>query len=330
MISTTNLGVIIQGPIYSRGRTMKDLNPRNYDASKNINQIFERIKSTGATPILVTWKNEETANLSPNVVQSMIKIQMPKTSLIFRIRNNISKNNKYKQFYSVLAGVEELSSCNMQYVLKIRTDQDFPVEDIITYITELEESSIQERIFTPLLNLDKPNMFYDFYYFSSTATMRKFHQNMMNSKEICSNVHYDTFYRWGMRKSNVGLRNIFQIYPKYPKFTKSQLQLMYEIWKDSFHVLPRKCWRQLVWRGEAFDETSIKPKFVFSEDLLPIRTKEILEMPSVSRLRIELTPIISLFVTSSLEDRIRRIRLLNNRVRNKLNSILNDLMKKGK
>jgi hypothetical protein len=330
LISTDNLGVVIQGPIISRGRTMKDLTPRNYDSSNNINQIFERIKSTGATPILVTWKNEELLHLSPDVARNTILIEMPDTSRIFSIRNNIKRNNKYKQFYSVLAGVEELSSHNMKYVLKIRTDQDFPVEELISHISELEESSVQERIFTPLLNLDKPNMFYDFYYFSSTITMRKFHQTMLNSKEICSNVHYDTFYRWGMRKTKIRLKNVLHIYPKYPKFTKSQLLLMYDIWKDSFHVFPRKCWRQLVWRGEPFDQTSVKPKFIFSEDLLSERTKEILEMPTIGRMRIELTPVVSFFLTSALEDRIRKIRLLLSRVRNKFRSILNDLINKGK
>lgn len=321
MISTAKLGVIIQGPVNSRGRTMKNLNPRNFDASSNINQIFERIKSTGATPILVTWKNEETQLLSPEVVRNMIKIQMPEVSRIFRIRNNIKKNNKYKQFYSVLAGVEELSSRNMQFALKIRTDQDFPVEELISHITELEENCIQERVFTPLLNLDKPNMFYDFYYFSSTITMRKFHRTMITSKEICSNVHYDTFYRWGMRNSRIKISDFLRIYPKYPKYTPSQSNLIYDIWQDSFEVLPRKCWRELNWRGEAFDETSVKEKFRFTEDNLNTNLRAILEMPKVSIIRFEITPIISLFLSSAIEDRIRRLRLVLSSVRNKLKSV---------
>lgn len=322
MISVEKIGVIIQGPINSRGRTMKDLNPRNFDASENINQLFQRISKMGAQPILVTWDQEDTSKLNSKVQEDTLKIQMPQTTTVFRLRNNITRNNKYKQFYSVLAGVEELSDRDFDYILKIRTDQNLPVEALIKHISNLDENTIGERIFTPLFNLDKPNMFYDFYYFSTTTIMKNFHELMMYSKEICTNVHYDTFYRWGLRKSKISLRHIFNIYPKYPVFTQKQIIQMHDIWEDSFSVLPSQAWRDLIWRGEPFDETSVKPTFIFFEDNLNLKIKEILKMKPSPQIRLEFTPIVSFFLSSRIEDLIRKLRLFLSRIRNKFKTFV--------
>lgn len=58
------IGVVIQGPVQSIGRTMKDLHARHFDASENCLDLVKRIKEWGATPILTTWKNQDLKNLS--------------------------------------------------------------------------------------------------------------------------------------------------------------------------------------------------------------------------------------------------------------------------
>ena len=309
MLSVSNLGVIIQGPIHSKGRTMKDLRPREFDASENINKLFSRINSLGANPLLVTWEDQDLSNLSVEVMNGYMGIRMPRFSLAFRLRNNVSGNNKYKQFYSVQKGVQYFEQKGVEYILKIRTDQDFPVEVLLNHIEGMKENEIGERIFTPLLNLDKPNMFYDFYYFSSTKVMLRFHHILMNTKEICSNVHYDVFYRWKKKNEGIKLGDIHLIYPKYPLFTKQQLDLMNTAWLESYGVFPRVCWREMIWRGEAFDESSVKPTFVFSEDDLDLRRSEILQKSHSSKLSIEITPLLSFLISSRAEDSLRKLRI---------------------
>ena len=288
---------------------MKDLRPREFDASENINKLFSRINSLGANPLLVTWEDQDLSNLSVDVMNGYMGIRMPRFSLAFRLRNNVSGNNKYKQFYSVQKGVQYFEQKGVEYILKIRTDQDFPVEVLLNHIEAMKENEIGERIFTPLLNLDKPNMFYDFYYFSSTKVMLRFHHILMNSKEICSNVHYDVFYRWKKKNEGIKLGDIQLIYPKYPLFTKQQLDLMNTAWLESFGVFPRVCWREMIWRGEAFDESSVKPTFVFSEDDLDLRRSEILQKSHSSKLSIEITPLLSFLISSRAEDSLRKLRI---------------------
>ena len=69
LVSIAKIGVIIQGPINARGRTINNLSPRNYDASKNINQPFYRVSKMGAHPILVTWDAEDTNKLDSDVLK---------------------------------------------------------------------------------------------------------------------------------------------------------------------------------------------------------------------------------------------------------------------
>jgi hypothetical protein len=295
--------------------------PRDYDASENIEQLFSRIKKMGSHPLLVTWQSEETLKFSNEVSQQTIKILMPTRNIFFRFRNNITRNSKYKQFYSTSKGIEFFKGINFQFVLKIRTDQDLPIENLLIHISSLDPLAIGEKIYTPLLNIDKPNMFYDFYYFSTLETMEKFHKIMLETKEICSNVHYDAFYRWILRKEGINCSRILDIYPRYPSFTKSQAMLMYKAWGNDFDVLPRKCWRELIWRAEEFDETSVKPTFVFSDVDLVLRREEIIKRKYAASPHIEITAIPSFFISSRFEDKIREFQTLLRRIRNRVRKI---------
>jgi len=297
---------------------MKNLQPREFDASENINKLFSKINSRGASPLLVTWDDQDLSNLSVDVMNGYMRIKMPRFSLAFRLRNNVYGNNKYKQFYSVQKGVQYFDQKGVEYILKIRTDQDFPIEVLLNHIESMDDNEIGERIFTPLLNLDKPNMFYDFYYFSSTKVMLRFHHILMTTKEICSNVHYDVFYRWKKKNEGIKLADIQLIYPKYPLFTKQQLDLMSSAWLESFGVFPRVCWREMIWRGEAFDESSVKPTFVFSEDNLDLRRSEILQKSHSPKLSVEITPLLSFFISSRAEDYIRKLRIKARSVLNRI------------
>jgi len=83
------------------------------------------------------------------------------------------KNIKYKQFYSTAISSEILRAKGFESILKIRTDQKIDIEHLLDSVERIDLSTKKGRIFTPLMNSDKPNMFYDFYYYSDDDRLQQ-------------------------------------------------------------------------------------------------------------------------------------------------------------
>lgn len=322
--------MVIQGPIQSIGRTMKDLSPRDHDSSENCLDLIRRIHEWGATPILITWDNQELKNLSDLNSTDIHKITFPEFPIIRRFKNNYYKNSKYRQFYSTAVGSEILRSKGIESILKIRTDQGIEIEKLLNAVVGIYPSISKGRIFTPLMNSDKPNMFYDFYYYSDTQTMIDFNWAMMLQKELCTNVHYDAFYNWHFSKpENRKEKKLGLIYPQHPRYTQKQLDLIEKIWDESFAVLPQAIWAQLNWRGEPFDESAVKHTFIYSDSTMTIseyfRSLNDKVKPKVS---IDWISLPSLVITSRVEDSIRRMATKMSSVRFHSRRILRSLTRK--
>jgi hypothetical protein len=160
----------------------------------------------------------------------------------------------------------------------------------------------------PLLDLDKPNMFYDFYYFSDTKTMMTFNEQMVHSKEICSNVHYDVFYRWGyLQKERSILFNSLKVYPSDRKFTKKQLDVILRSWKNGFEICPLRIWRSIEWRGEAFDDSSIKEDFIFSDQMHKEEYLSAISSRATVRQSVDFLGLLTILLNSRAEDSLRKI-----------------------
>lgn len=331
MIEKSDIAVVIQGPIYSTGRTMKDLKHNLFDATNNVSQLSQRIEKWGAKQIVVTWKIENVENLKLGKSAHVVQTSMPSKSLWFRIRNNYSQNNKYRQFFSVQKGVEYSVGLGVKLVLKIRTDQNLDIENLLDYVHLQGQKDLSGKIYMPLLNLDKPNMFYDFYYFSDTKTMMTFNKQMVDSKEICSNVHYDAFYRWGyLQKKRSILFNSLKVYPSDRKFTKKQLDVILHSWKDSFEICPLRIWRSIEWRGEAFDDSSIKEDFIFSDQMLKEEYLSAISSRATVKQSADFLCLLTILLNSRAEDSLRKLFRIFKSLQRRVMRVLNPEKASGK
>jgi hypothetical protein len=133
MIDDIKIGVVIQGPLLSRGRTgatahipffqVKQSDIVDYDCVANISNLFSRYKYDFDDFVCVTWDTEDTSELESKIgKQAVLSINditpflPPKSSII-------TGNNKYRQFLSTLKGLERLAKNGCNYALKILTDQ---------------------------------------------------------------------------------------------------------------------------------------------------------------------------------------------------------------
>jgi hypothetical protein len=271
LIPVSEIGIVIQGPIQSFGRVLTDLAHRAYDCTDDVKKMIRESIEVGVTPIVSTWSDQKLESFSENEKNFIFQISFPQASLSNSLFNDWNKNSKYRQYYSTLIGLQKLKSSNCKYVLKVRTDNNVDIRSLIHFVTRLSESEAERFVYTPLINLDKPHMFYDFYTFSSVAKLEEFCNVMLYEKEITTNIHFDVFYRWTkhVMKSRFTLRDLLLIYPNYPRFTSSQLKLIRFGLSDVFRPLPKGIWTNLYWRGEQLQEQGLKAQYRFAE--VPMR-----------------------------------------------------------
>lgn len=301
----SEIGVVIQGPIQSFGRTLTDLNPRAYDATGDIKSTFKEIENLGAGAVVITWSKQDISSFSELEKKKIVQIGFPKKNILRVLRNDWNGNSKYRQYYSTLRGLQELKKNGYKYILKLRTDNLVDVRSLFEFLENLDASVANSYMFTPLINLDKPHMFYDFYAFGSLVKMEEFCNVILYQKERTTNVHFDVFFRWSkyVTGSKFTLRDINLIYPKYPTYTKNQLEFMRNSLAMVFRPLPKNIWTSLYWRGEMQGDVALKDQYRFSEDTVSMILSDFDSTKYELRKKINMNyqSILSYFLTSRIE-----------------------------
>src|SRR3989344_3566185 len=129
--ATGKVGLIIQGPLVSRGKSGRMLHMRRviperdyvvYDCRENIQTMIEEFGHLFSRIVISTWKNElrpddswEGANVIASSDEALPQKHHKGTSL---------PDNRFRQMFGMLAGIEYLEAhSDVDMVVKIRTDQ---------------------------------------------------------------------------------------------------------------------------------------------------------------------------------------------------------------
>jgi hypothetical protein len=308
----SDIGLVIQGPIMSNGRSLFDLDPRDYNCAKDIKEMLKHAISLKITPIVITWEGQDLSQFSQSERKYIKAVSFPKKNIVSRLRNDWEDNSKYRQFYSTLEGIKYLKKMKCKFILKVRTDTLVPLDLLVPYLETLLIDIDSKTIFTPMIDLEKPNLFSDFYFFASTTCLQNFCELILYTKEICANIHYDVFYRllMFMQKSKIGLKDVFIIYPKNRKYTSKQIKFIRLGLCEYFKPLPEMIWTNTNWRGSKIGKSGTKKTYRFSE----FSTHEILqEFDSynyriVKSPNIEIENLISYVFSSKFERNIRKVK----------------------
>lgn len=310
-ISPSDIGVVIQGPIQSSGRVLTELTRRDYDSTNDVRIMLKEITEMGSIPVVVTWHDQNIEGFSEDDRKYIKKVVFPKATIFRALRNDWNRNSKYRQYYSTLEGVLELKKSNCKYILKLRTDNLVNVNELVSHILTLDPLAAQKYFYCPLINLDKPHMFYDFYSFSSISRMEKFCNVILHEKERTANVHFDVFYRWTKHELDIksAWDDINLIYPKFPYFNEAQLRLIRKGLVEVFRPLPKSIWTSLYWRGEQLGSLGLKEPYRFSETPAAAIVSNFDTFPfkKSGRLNIDYLSISSYFLTSRIEIQLHKL-----------------------
>lgn len=251
------VGLIIQGPVISKGRNFESAELREFNCKEYIESTYEESLRIGCKTIVVTWEDPAIETLripSEDVVTAKYS-----KSLFRKGTFNDWNSSKYKQFYLLLLGVMKLKERNCDYLIKIRTDQKIDLQTLISYVATSTESE-DEKILTLFADDRTIDHWVDFVFGSSTSNFEKAVFQYMNSKELFPSIHRDFFYRLFLweRKFAITLILRFLLPYKDTYFTRLHLRFIEETWKNAFRLMPLQILKSLHWRGSAFNRTDLE------------------------------------------------------------------------
>jgi hypothetical protein len=173
-----------------------------------------------------------------------------KMKILQEISSNPSKLSKNRQFLTTILGIRKLKELGCTHFIKMRTDQYFLINDLITYILDLEsKSALGSKLIVPCRLRSDPRFIQDFYFAGKIDEHLDFFNYFMISNEIYESVHYDFFYKMSKYKSDFKY-DVLSYFPKESCLTTNQLVIIERNWRDHLLPGPRSVWNSLIWRGE--------------------------------------------------------------------------------
>ncbi len=242
------IGIVIQGPVTSRGRNFESSNHITFNSSLYIKDLYEYGTKCGCDVILVTWEGEDISQL-----------QLPQTD-VFQFREDMKllssnflnnrKSSKYKQIFLVRRGLEILKIRNCDVVIKVRTDQLFDLKKLVDYLCD-PSFRLENKILTLFADSRIIDSWVDFTFASKIDYLISTLDSYVSKKELFSSIHRDFFYHVGRQHKSFLQNVIYKCKLPYrpKKFSKSQVKLIRYIWETYFTLMPIEILQSLEWRG---------------------------------------------------------------------------------
>jgi hypothetical protein len=163
----------------------------------------------------------------------------------------------------------------------------------------------------------------DYYFSGATEVLENFLKIMLNKKELYSNVHFDTFYKYVRYAKFLTLIDLSKVLYRGEKTrpNKYKQNMIKHVWKDLFTPGPRNLYETYRWRGEIFGTNHTDDLLVFSDNLK--QENRVLTEATIERLldesfqtmeskeKFELFSMLTFFLSSYFEDYLNRISAVN-------------------
>ena len=265
------IGLLIQGPLVSTGRTGKtcetaklgalsERDVKTMDCRENISFVINSYGDIFSEIVVSTWDDEPVR----------LNIKDPKVQVIYNhweelaetapdrswISNStVAKNNMLKQFKGCLEGAKKFDKAKTEWVLKMRTDQHFDINKLF-----LERKDFPRGKFGIPKHINRP-YFNDFYFFSD----RKFFLHGMElairadneGKIIYSqSPHLQLLLKlaWHSFEKELPFDRIF--YTEKGAGSLEQSLILKLVYDRYIYALPPEVAVTVSWRGDEFSEDS--------------------------------------------------------------------------
>ena len=306
------IGVVIQGPLLSRGRTGATVDIPffkvtqndivNYNCIKNISDLFSRYAHKFDDFVCVTWDTEDTSELESKIGKQAVMSIKDTTFFLPQKSSIITGNNKYRQFFSMLKGLERLAKNGCIYAIKIRTDQSLDLSKMKTHLLKvLVEEKNLSRILVPCGSKQFPYEVSDFYFGGRTQYLIDLCKVFLDKPELFPNsVAADIFFKcaWWF---NDGSEPINQSFTAAGFHSKSQYFIIQSAWSKIFRTFSRELYETLIWRGKKFTKSHVDQNFY--DDMSPADLSLLIR----SKIKIRMFPKIYTKISKLLPQKLKKL-----------------------
>ena len=252
--SNQRSALLIQGPILSKGKTGQHFGKGNlpiddnyFDATDTINNAIRKYVEDFDLIVVSTWDSEDTTGILGGDSVRILRSETPK-----RRSGNKREPNSYRQFYSVLKGLDLADDFGCTFIVKIRTDTSIDASNLLSLCKSRPESIW-------VVPFQQPNCISDFIIAGNLQNMTSLSKQFLRHQFLRRSIHFELFYSYIFFQSNIWAKMRFWNYfPKTQYLTNSQAQLIRYSWKSYFSAIPQSIWNDVLWRGFGIPNDSKK------------------------------------------------------------------------
>lgn len=278
------IGLIVQGPLVSYGKTGKTMfytplqltttknSMKSYNCLENVNNILVSSEQIFHETLLVTWEDN---NISKSLTNSNILILNDEHKFegkVTAISGPRKWNNVLKQAKTTYEGVVALEKLGCEYVVKTRTDMEINL-DMLYKLSEEAFKQNKVLINNGLRNGTRYLEVDDMILGADTTTMKEWWGSILKYK-FYDGAHASIMrgLMWSLygTKDGIEFKDYFAVDPN--NVSESLYLKAVDAWKNKFFIIPNEFWQGVNFRGEQVSEDYYKfehqdPKYVYSSQI---------------------------------------------------------------
>jgi len=262
-----NIGIVVQGPLVSVGKTGKDMmRPRlvpqedivTFDCVPTILEVAALAKDHGLGPFRVVVRETDPQDSIARLVaalgeESIVCMPAP----VLDDKPQYMSNNARNQFTSTLEGVRAVRKAGATRVIKIRSDQfvriDLLARDLNRFI-----SPEDKKILIPWMDTKHPISVMDFYFAANIQPFEEFLEFLLQNAKLHYNVHIELLK--ALATYNLGPTML----PGRFIFAKTWNKRILKTYHAALIPASRDIYQTTIWRGKHLADP--QGQFVHSDD----------------------------------------------------------------
>jgi hypothetical protein len=269
MMNMKRIGLVIQGPLTSIGRTGDNLRKSpeqllreggvvHYDCRPNIRRIISEFGHFFDEIVVSTWESEVREGDS---FPGARLVAAPDPGGI-KQENHYKDNNKFRQFLSTLNGILELEKSGIGRAVKVRTDIYLDLKALLDSFASGMEKEADERLIYATVSNPPTFLLHDLYFAASLPALKDFCESVLAYErfEFIPSVHREMILKhaYFTYKEQIGVPDWAYFPFSPPAGACSETAAIFEyMFANIYRTLDTGIFRSTLWRGTYFEEKHV-------------------------------------------------------------------------